>query len=42
LGAQMGMSLPIAEQVNAVVHEDVSPQDAMMALMGRAPRAESE
>ena len=42
LGAQMGISLPIAEQVKAVVHEDVSAQDAMTALMGRAPRAESE
>lgn len=42
LGGQMGISLPIAEQVHAVVHEGLSAQDAMTALMGRAPRAESE
>ena len=38
----MGISLPIAEQVYAVVHEGLPAQDAMTALMGRAPRAESE
>ena len=36
LGDQMGISLPIAEQVYAVVHEGLSAQDAMTALMGRA------
>lgn len=42
LGDQMGISLPITEQVHAVVHEGLSAQDAMTALMGRAPRTESE
>lgn len=42
LGASVGIDLPIAEQVQAVVHEGVDAREAMIALMARAPRAEAE
>jgi glycerol-3-phosphate dehydrogenase (NAD(P)+) len=42
LGASVGIDLPIAEQVQAVVHEGVEAREAMMALMERAPRSEAE
>ncbi|NNJ70170.1 MAG: NAD(P)H-dependent glycerol-3-phosphate dehydrogenase, partial [Kiritimatiellales bacterium] len=40
LADEMGVSVPIAEQVNAVVHEGKDPRQAMMDLMARAPKAE--
>jgi glycerol-3-phosphate dehydrogenase (NAD(P)+) len=42
LGASVGIDLPIAEQVQAVVHEGVGAREAMIALMERAPRSEAE
>ncbi|MDF7799509.1 NAD(P)-dependent glycerol-3-phosphate dehydrogenase [Pontiellaceae bacterium B1224] len=42
LAADLGVSVPITEQVNAVVHEGKNPREAVMALMGRAPKPEME
>jgi glycerol-3-phosphate dehydrogenase (NAD(P)+) len=42
LADQAGVSVPITEQVNAVVHEGRSPQVAMAALMGRTPKPERD
>jgi glycerol-3-phosphate dehydrogenase (NAD(P)+) len=42
LAGELGVSVPITEQVNAVVHEGKDPKEAMMALMGRAPKPETE
>lgn len=40
LAGELGVSVPITEQVNAVVHEGKDPREAVMALMGRAPKPE--
>ena len=40
LAGDLGISVPITEQVNAVVHEGKDPREAVMALMGRAPKPE--
>lgn len=42
LAAQKGVSAPITEQVNAVVHEGKNPREAVLALMSRAPKPEQE
>jgi len=42
LADEHGVSVPITEQVNAVVHEGKDPKQAMAALMGRAPKPERE
>ena len=42
LADELGVSVPITEQVNAVVHEGKDPREAMQALMGRAPKPERE
>lgn len=42
LAEQKGVSAPITDQVNAVVHEGKDPREAVIALMGRAPKAEQE
>ncbi len=40
LAGELGVSVPITEQVNAVVHEGKNPGQAMMDLMARAPKPE--
>ena len=42
LAAELGVPVPITEQVNAVVHEGKDPREAVMALMARAPKPEGE
>ena len=42
LAAEKGVSVPITEQVNAVVHEGKDPRQAMLDLMSRAPKPEQE
>ncbi|MDF7807353.1 NAD(P)H-dependent glycerol-3-phosphate dehydrogenase [Pontiellaceae bacterium B12219] len=42
LAADKGIPVPITDQVTAVVHEGKDPREAVMALMGRAPKAEQE
>ena len=42
LAQEKQIAMPIAEQVNAVVHQGIDPQDALMALMGRSPKSEHE
>jgi len=42
LADELGVPVPIAEQVNAVVHEGKDPRRAMMDLMARAPKPEQE
>jgi glycerol-3-phosphate dehydrogenase (NAD(P)+) len=42
LAAIKGIPVPITDQVNAVVHEGKNPREAVMALMGRAPKPEQE
>lgn len=42
LAAQYGVELPIAEQVNAVIHEGLPPTQAVAALMTRERRSELE
>jgi glycerol-3-phosphate dehydrogenase (NAD(P)+) len=42
LAGELGISVPITEQVNSVVHEGKDPRKAMMALMARAPKPEGE
>jgi glycerol-3-phosphate dehydrogenase (NAD(P)+) len=39
---KLGVEMPIAEQVNRVLHEGVAPADAVHALLARPPGAESE
>lgn len=41
LAGQLGVSVPITEQVNAVVHEGKDPRQAIRDLMTRAPKPES-
>lgn len=40
LAGELGVSVPITEEVNAVVHEGKDPKKAMMDLMARAPKPE--
>ena len=40
LARQLGVEMPIAEQVDAVCHRGVSAQDALLSLMARPSRAE--
>lgn len=40
LADELGVSVPITEQVNAVIHEGKDPRQAVMALMSRAPKPE--
>ncbi|VGO20733.1 NAD(P)H-dependent glycerol-3-phosphate dehydrogenase [Pontiella sulfatireligans] len=42
LAGKLGVSVPITEQVNAVVHEGKDPRQAMLDLMSRAPKPEQE
>ena len=42
LADELGIPVPITEQVNAVVHEGKDPRKAVMALMARAPKPEQE
>ncbi len=42
LAGQLGVSVPITEQVNAVVHEGKDPRQAVIDLMARAPKPEQE
>jgi glycerol-3-phosphate dehydrogenase (NAD(P)+) len=42
LADQLGVSVPITEQVNAVVHEEKDPRKAVRDLMTRAPKPEQE
>lgn len=42
LAGGLGVSVPITEQVNAVVHEGKNPKKAMLDLMSRAPKPEQE
>jgi glycerol-3-phosphate dehydrogenase (NAD(P)+) len=42
LAAQYGVELPIAEQVNAVIHEGLPPMQAVAALMTRERKGELE
>mgnify|MGYP001813436601 CR=1 FL=1 len=42
LAAEKGVSVPITEQVNAVVHGGKDPRRAVMDLMSRAPKPEQE
>ncbi|MEA2068931.1 MAG: NAD(P)H-dependent glycerol-3-phosphate dehydrogenase [Verrucomicrobiota bacterium] len=42
LADDLGVSVPITEQVNAVVHEGKDPRQAMLDLMARAPKPEQE
>lgn len=40
LADELGVPMPIVEQVNAVIHDGKDPRQAMMDLMSRAPRPE--
>jgi glycerol-3-phosphate dehydrogenase (NAD(P)+) len=40
LADELGVSVPITEQVNAIVHEGKDPRQAVMDLMSRAPKPE--
>jgi glycerol-3-phosphate dehydrogenase (NAD(P)+) len=42
LAGELGVSVPITEQVNAVVHEGKDPRQAVMDLMARAPKPEQQ
>ncbi len=42
LAAGLGIDVPIAREVNAVVHAGKDPKQAMMDLMSRAPKPEAE
>ena len=42
LADQLGVSVPITEQVNAVVHAEKDPRQAVRDLMTRAPKPEQE
>jgi glycerol-3-phosphate dehydrogenase (NAD(P)+) len=39
---KIGVEMPIAEQVNRILHEGAAPADAVHALLARPPGAESE
>ena len=40
LATRLGVELPIASGLQAILHDGVSPQDAVAALLGRDPKAE--
>ena len=42
LAAELGIPVPITEQVNAIVHEGKDPRQAVIDLMTRTPRSEQE
>lgn len=42
LATELGIEVPITEQVVAVVHEGRNPREAVQALMGREPKQENE
>jgi glycerol-3-phosphate dehydrogenase (NAD(P)+) len=42
LADELGVPVPITDQVNAVVHEGKDPRQAVMDLMARAPKPEQE
>lgn len=42
LADELGVAVPITEEVNAVVHAGKDPRQAMIALMSRAPKPEQE
>ena len=42
LADELGVPVPITEQVNAVVHEGKDPRKAVMDLMARVPKPERE
>lgn len=42
LARKYNVEMPIVEQVNAVLHEGRSPQEAVLALMRRVPRSERD
>ncbi len=42
LAAELGVPVPITEQVNAVVHEGKDPRQAVLDLMGRSPKSEGK
>lgn len=42
LADELGVPVPITEQVDAVVHDGKDPRQAVMDLMSRAPRPEGE
>ncbi len=42
LAAGLGISVPITEQVNAIVHEGKDPRKAVMDLMSRSSKAEGK
>ena len=42
LANELGVPVPITEQVNAVVHEGKDPRKAVMDLMSRSPKPEGE
>ncbi|MBS0286396.1 MAG: NAD(P)-dependent glycerol-3-phosphate dehydrogenase [Proteobacteria bacterium] len=41
LARKMGIEMPICEQVNAVLHENVTPAQAVANLMSRSPKSET-
>ncbi len=41
LARSMNVEMPICEQVNAVLHEDITPQQAVNNLLTRTPKSES-
>jgi len=42
LAEKMGVDMPISEQVYRIIHQGLSPRDAVQALMERAIRAETD
>ena len=42
LADELGVAVPITEEVNAVVHEGKNPRQAVIDLMTRAPKSEQE
>ncbi len=42
LAAELGVPVPITEEVNAVVHDGKDPRQAVIDLMSRAPKPEQE
>jgi len=42
LAAEKGVAMPIADEVNAVVHGGKDPRQAVLDLMGRTPKPEQE
>jgi glycerol-3-phosphate dehydrogenase (NAD(P)+) len=42
MAARLGVELPIAEQVDAIIHRSVAPMQGVAALMSREPKGELE